>query len=117
MPADYIYSIANNRLSITDLDLGNISVTNDIERVLTEINHIEGNRAELVNDIIYCDTEGDWNTVIPTWFNHKCTEAGFRYGVTEADIYIDEEMGDDVIDALRYTMYSMMNKVKIKKDK
>lgn len=102
MPADYIYSIANKRLSITDLNLGNISVTNDIERVLTEINNIERHRVELVNDVIYCDSEGNWDTVVPTWHQHKCISADFRPGVTEADVYIDTEMGGDMLDAWIY---------------
>ena len=36
--ADYTYEIKNDVVSIIDLNLGNLSVTNDIENILTEIN-------------------------------------------------------------------------------
>jgi hypothetical protein len=37
--ADFTYSISGNVISIVDLDLGNRSVTNDIESVLRKIEH------------------------------------------------------------------------------
>ena len=37
--ADFTYSISGNVVSIVDLDLGNRSVTNDIESVLRKIEH------------------------------------------------------------------------------
>jgi hypothetical protein len=37
--ADFTYSIVGNVISIIDLDLGNRSVTNDIENVLRKIEY------------------------------------------------------------------------------
>lgn len=40
--ADFEYDINNDVITIEDLDLGNMSVTNDIENVITEIVQLEG---------------------------------------------------------------------------
>jgi hypothetical protein len=60
--ADFTYSISGNVISIVDLDLGNRSVTNDIESVLRKIEHyhqgsIGGFR------IMYRDSEGIWDGI------------------------------------------------------
>lgn len=60
-PADYTYTVEDNVIAIIDLDLGNRSVTNDIEFVLTEI------RAEIGSlggySVIYRDSMGRWDGV------------------------------------------------------
>ena len=56
--ADYTYEIKNDVVSIIDLNLGNLSVTNDIENILTEINktkNIIGKR------VTYRDSEEEWS--------------------------------------------------------
>lgn len=62
--ADYIYEIKGPCLCITDMDKGNMSVTNDLENVVREV------REEL-NDLgfgmpplcIYMDSEGMWDGI------------------------------------------------------
>lgn len=73
--ADYIYKISDRLVEITDLNLGGISVTNDAENVLTEINS-EENIENLA--VIYKDSEGDWCELIPSWNNHKCDNVKFN---------------------------------------
>ena len=60
--ADFTYSMSPDAIAIVDLDLGNRSVTNDIERVLRQIEYwhqgpIKGYR------IMYRDSEGVWDGV------------------------------------------------------
>jgi hypothetical protein len=60
--ADFTYSMSPDVIAITDLDLGNKSVTNDIENVLRKIEYwhqgpIKGHR------IMYRDSEGIWDGV------------------------------------------------------
>jgi hypothetical protein len=60
--ADFTYAILGNIISIVDLNLGNRSVTNDIENVLRKIEHyhqgsITGSK------IMYRDSEGIWDGV------------------------------------------------------
>lgn len=59
--ADYTYTVDENIIAIVDLDLGNRSVTNDIDYVLEEI------RAELGDlsgyCVIYRDGMGRWDGV------------------------------------------------------
>lgn len=59
--ADYSYTIDGNIIAIVDLDLGNRSVTNDIDYILEEI------RAELGDlsgySVIYQDSMGRWDGV------------------------------------------------------
>jgi hypothetical protein len=53
--ADFSYSIHDNVISIVDLDLGNRSVTNDIENVLRRIEHDhQGSIADTL--VIYRDS-------------------------------------------------------------
>jgi hypothetical protein len=60
--ADYTYTIDGYVLAIEDLNLGNMSVTNDIENVLAAIAKKENLN---LNDyqIMYCDSEGIWDGV------------------------------------------------------
>lgn len=58
--ADYTYNIKGNKLSIQDLNLGNMSVTNSIEDVVEEIckkNNLDPN----ILEIIYRDSDGHWD--------------------------------------------------------
>lgn len=58
--SDYeIIKIEEDRIFIVDLDLGNISVTNDAEKVYFEITkHFPGKR------LIYKDTIENWDEII-----------------------------------------------------
>jgi hypothetical protein len=76
MGADYDYYFEENKLKIIDLDLGGTSVTNDIENVLTQIRLLEGD-AILNKDIIYLDSDGNWDYVTPTWLDGKCVSVDF----------------------------------------
>ena len=46
---------------IRDLNLGNISVTNDAEEVYTDCQEMYGNPDCRV---VYCDSEGDWCEIV-----------------------------------------------------
>ncbi|MBO0931910.1 hypothetical protein [Fibrella aquatilis] len=59
--ADYTYTVEGNIIVITDLDLGNKSVTNDIENVLAEIRTELGELAGYA--VIYRDSLGRWDGV------------------------------------------------------
>ncbi|CCH03546.1 hypothetical protein FAES_pFAES01052 (plasmid) [Fibrella aestuarina BUZ 2] len=59
--ADYTYSIEGNIIVIVDLDLGNRSVTNDIENVLADIRTDLGSLAGY--SVIYRDSMGHWDAV------------------------------------------------------
>ena len=55
--ADYDFKVSCRVLVIYDLNLGNMSVTNDIENVLAEIFENEIDRGD-VKKIIYQDSDG-----------------------------------------------------------
>jgi hypothetical protein len=60
--ADFTYSILGNVLSIVDLNLGNRSVTNDIENVLRKIEHYH--QGSIVHfKIMYRDSEQIWDGI------------------------------------------------------
>jgi len=60
--ADFKYSISGNAISIVDLNLGNRSVTNDIEYVLHRIEHFH--QAPITGfHIMYRDSEGIWDGI------------------------------------------------------
>ena len=60
--ADFTYSILGNVISIIDLDLGNRSVTNDIENVLRKIEYYH--QGSIVGfKIMYRDSESIWDGV------------------------------------------------------
>ena len=74
--ANYIYDIVNGVVEIIDLNLGNMSVTNDAEAVLTEINE-----TEYIEDrrVIYKDSEDEWSEIIPSWSaDGRCVNVSFR---------------------------------------
>jgi hypothetical protein len=73
--ADYTYTIENGIVKITDLNLGNVSVTNDAENVITEIQketNIKGLK------IVYRDSEGNWDEIIPNWSDNICVYVTFN---------------------------------------
>lgn len=59
--ADYTYTIDGNTIAIVDLDLGNRSVTNDIDYVLEEIRVELGDLSGYC--VIYRDSMGRWDGV------------------------------------------------------
>lgn len=68
--ADYTYTVATcagrNVIMIEDLDLGNVSVTNDIKNVVKEISSVEEiDPGQYM--IIYKDSSGSWDG----WDHHR----------------------------------------------
>jgi hypothetical protein len=60
--ADFTYSLSGNVISIVDLNLGNRSLTNDIESVLRKIEHYH--QGSIVGfKIMYRDSEGVWDGI------------------------------------------------------
>lgn len=64
--ADYYCGLVENELYIVDSDLGNRSVTNDLEAVLLDIlRNILPSSLDLTElNIRYCDTEGVWDRIV-----------------------------------------------------
>ena len=65
MRADYIYSLEKYRrkvdcIVIEDLNLGSVSVTNDIENVINDISAIEKVKAQQ-HLVVYKDSTGQWD--------------------------------------------------------
>jgi hypothetical protein len=86
--SDYNWGIKEGILVIEDLNLGRMSVTNNAEGVINEIYSQIG--AQLHNlDIIYKDSEGIWDQLIPSWGVNECVEVSFKYlGETNLEIAI-----------------------------
>lgn len=59
--ADYRYSVEGSVIAIVDLDLGNRSVTNDMERVLEQIGTELGGLSGY--SVVYRDSMGRWDGV------------------------------------------------------
>lgn len=76
--ADYNYTIEGNLLKIVDLNLGNLSVTNDIEAVINDIRDIIGWSIQQLT-IIYRDSDGNWDEVVPEWINGECINVEFKF--------------------------------------
>ena len=73
--ADFTYSMSPDVIAITDLDLGNKSVTNDIENVLRKIEYWhQGSIAAF--RIMYRDSEGIWDGV--HWDGNQATFFALR---------------------------------------
>ena len=53
-----------------------MSVTNNIENVLTEIRNDIGDNIELLS-VIYRDTDGNWDKVTPEWRGKECVNVNF----------------------------------------
>lgn len=60
--ADFDWKIVGNQLQIIDLDQGNASVTNDVERVLDDIYHEGIDLDRFV--ILYRDSTGQWDQIV-----------------------------------------------------
>ena len=56
---------ANRKIRIIDEDLGNMSVTNDLERVLLEVSHHIDQSLDNYS-IVYRDSTGTWDRIIVT---------------------------------------------------
>ena len=78
MNSDYIYFIKGKVLIIEDSDLGNLSVTNDIQNVLTSI---KKDLDFLPETIIYRDSEGNFDGV-----EHEQGKFKRFYSVNESDL-------------------------------
>ena len=72
--ADFTYEIKDNIVRIVDLNLGNVSVTNDAENVLTtiqketDIRHLR---------VIARDSFGDLDELFPSWEGNTCVNVTF----------------------------------------
>jgi hypothetical protein len=75
--ADYTYTVEGTVIAIIDLDLGNKSVTNDIDNVLEDIRAEVGDLAGY--SVIYQDSMGRWDGI--RLVNHTV----YFYGLGEAD--------------------------------
>lgn len=75
--ADYTYTVEGNVIAIVDLDLGNRSVTNDIEYILNDIRSEMGDLAGY--SVIYRDSIGRWDGV------RLVNRTIYYYGLGEAD--------------------------------
>lgn len=83
--SDYIWNTSGNVLLIQDLDQGRMSVTNDIENVLSDLQKSIGDSIKSM-DIIYRDSNGVWDGVIAEWGVSRCTDARFYHiGETNKD--------------------------------
>lgn len=75
--SNYSFSVVDNELKIIDdWCSGYMSVTNNIENVLTEIRTKIGNVIESLN-ITYRDTDGIWDKVTPEWSGNECVNVKF----------------------------------------
>lgn len=74
--ADYTYTIQGDTVKIIDLNRGNISVTNDAENVLTEIQSTEN---ILDKRIIYRDSMDEWCELVPEWKGDECIDVNFNF--------------------------------------
>lgn len=76
--SDYEWRFKDNILFIEDLNLGRMSVTNNMENVLSEIRDKIGEKI-IGAKIIYKDSEGFWDGVIPEWTIKECLNVRFYY--------------------------------------
>lgn len=73
--ADYVFNIVDDSVIILDLNLGNKSVTNDMEHVLTEINAKHG--ITKLN-VYYYDSNLLFSAVYPVWDIDQCINVKFN---------------------------------------
>jgi hypothetical protein len=76
--SDYEWRFKDGILAIEDLNLGKMSVTNNMENVLTEIRSKIGDKI-LDAKIVYRDSEGSWGGVIPEWTIAGCSDVQFYF--------------------------------------
>lgn len=74
--SDYLWSMRDDVIIIEDLNAGGMSVTNDAENVVTEIFE---NSGEVIKKlpIIYLDSEGIWDEIVPIWDSTRCVDVKF----------------------------------------
>jgi hypothetical protein len=77
--ADFTYAVSGNVISIIDLNLGNRSVTNDVE--LRKIEHYHHQAPIFGFKIMYRDSEGIWDGILwdgksSSFFPLRETEGG-----------------------------------------
>ena len=69
----------DRQIRIMDQNRDSMSVTNDMERVLTEVAfHIDRTLADY--EILYRDSEGDWDRVVMTALDDGTFEAEIKVG-------------------------------------
>ncbi len=76
--SDYVFNFIDDILVIEDLNLGRMSVTNNAEDVISEIRSISDNRLSEYF-IIYKDSEGIWDQIIPSYSLKGCSEVFFKH--------------------------------------
>ena len=79
---DYTYTIYHSKklIEIVDLNRGGMSVTNGAEDVLDEVQRMEDVDIREYK-IIYKDTENQWDTIIPKWYENSCIGVDFKPGI------------------------------------
>jgi hypothetical protein len=83
--SDYTFGVIDDVFYIEDLNLGRMSVTNNAENVISEIRKsFQGKLTQYY--IIYKDSEGIWDQIIPTYSLNGCFEVFFKHlGETNLD--------------------------------
>ena len=84
--SNYEWEIREGILCIEDQNLGGVSVTNDIENILTEIYLYSDNSIRDMK-VIYRDSDGIWDGVHPKWGQRKCESVNF-YPIQERELEI-----------------------------
>ena len=82
--AKFTFEINHQKNRVEIIDVGgrnDMSVTNDIESVLMSI-HRGYHKIDHLK-VIYRDSEGNWDTVIPYWWNDLVREVKFKPGIDD----------------------------------
>jgi hypothetical protein len=82
--SNYTWRTKGDLLLIVDMNTGERSVTNDIENVVNEIYQKLGDKIKEYK-IIYKDSDGIWDGIIPVWSIKYCVECNF-YHIGETDL-------------------------------
>jgi hypothetical protein len=93
--SDYRFKFIDDILVIEDLNLGRMSVTNNAEDVISEI-RTSTDRRLTEHFIIYKDSEGVWDQIIPSYSLRGCSEVFFKH--------IGETNLEDAITTLRESL-------------
>jgi len=84
--SDYQWNFSDGILTIEDLNSGGMSVTNNMENILSEIKQKVGNKIHEAK-IIYRDSEMVWDGVEAEWTVGGCSDVSF-YSIRE--FYVKE---------------------------
>ena len=76
--SDYKWNFSERILTIEDLNMGRMSVTNNIVNILSEIKQQIGNKIHEAK-IIYRDSEMIWDGVEAEWTVGGCAEVRFYH--------------------------------------